>query len=100
MYPCAIFLQDVINSAYKCNAAATERMSCEQPSVEMVDCSDIVKLLYRAAKRIKLEIADCHDISIRPPSVVDSEKSKVPHSRQPLLVTALGNCQIGKRRRR
>ena len=34
----------------QCNAAAIERMSCEQPSVEMVDSSDRVKLLYRAAK--------------------------------------------------
>ena len=45
----------------------------EQPSVEMVDCSDRVKLLYRAAKLIKSEITDCRGISIRPPtgSVVD-----------------------------
>ena len=76
MYPCAIFLQHVTNPAYKCNAAATERMSCEQPSVEMVDCSDRVKLLYRAAKLIVLEIADCRGISIRPPSVVDSTLKK------------------------
>ena len=46
-------------------------MSCEQPSVEMVDCSDRVKLLYRAAKLIKSDITDCHGISIRQPSVVD-----------------------------
>ena len=46
-------------------------MSCEQPSVEMVDCSDRVKLLYRAAKRIKSDITHCRGISIRPPSVVD-----------------------------
>ena len=37
----------------------------------MVDCSDRVKLLYRAAKLIKSEITDCRGISIRPPSVVD-----------------------------
>ena len=46
-------------------------MSCEQPSVEMVDCSDRVKLLYRAAKLVKSDITDCRGISIRPPSVVD-----------------------------
>ena len=40
LYSSAISLLDVINSAYKCNAAANERMSCEQPSVEMVDCRD------------------------------------------------------------
>ena len=37
----------------------------------MVDCSDIVKLLYRAAKLINSDITDCRGISIRPPSVVD-----------------------------
>ena len=46
-------------------------MSGEQPSVEIVDCSDRVKLLYRAAKLIKSEITDRRGISIRPPSVVD-----------------------------
>ena len=51
LYSSAISLQCVINSAYKCNAAATERIYCEQPSVETVD-SDRVKLLYRAAKDI------------------------------------------------
>ena len=47
-------------------------MSGEQPSVEMVDCSDIVKLLYCAAKLIKSEVTDCRDIVTRPHSVVDS----------------------------
>ena len=46
-------------------------MSCEQPSVEMVDCSDRIKLLYRAAKLIKSEVTDFRGISIRPPSVAD-----------------------------
>ena len=82
--PYLISLLDVINSAYKCNAAATERMSCEQPSVEMVDCSDIVKLLHRAAKLIKSEITNCRGISIGPPSVVDlsltKAKSLIPDS--------------------
>ena len=36
----------------------------------MVDCSDRVKLLYRAAKLIKSEITDCRGISIGPPIVV------------------------------
>ena len=75
LFSSAISLQDVINSAYKCNAAATERVSCERPSVEMVDC-DRVKLLYRAAKLIKSEITDCRGISIRPPSVVDLSQTK------------------------
>ena len=44
LYSTAISLQDVINSAYKCNAAAIERVSCEQPSFEMADC-DRIKLL-------------------------------------------------------
>ena len=70
-YSSAISLQYAITSASKCNAASTERMSCEQPSVEIVDCSDRVKLLYRAAKLIKSDITDCRGISIRPPSVVD-----------------------------
>ena len=59
-------------------------MSGEQPSVEMVDCSDRVKLLYRAAKLIKAEVTDCRGIAIRPPSVVDSSltnaKSLIPDS--------------------
>ena len=59
-------------------------MSGEQPSVEMVDCSDRVKLLYRAAKLIKSEITDCRGIAIRSPSVVDSSqtnaKSLIPDS--------------------
>ena len=59
-------------------------MSCEQPSVEMVDCSERVKLLYSAAKLIKSEITDSRGISIRPPSVVDSSltkaKSLIPES--------------------
>ena len=76
LYSSTISLQDVINSDYKCNAAATERMSCEQTSVEMVDCSDRVKLLYRAVKLIKSEITDCRGISIRPPSVADSSLKK------------------------
>ena len=42
----------------------------------MVDCSERVKLLYRAAKRIKSEITDCRGISIRPPSVEDSSLTK------------------------
>ena len=46
-------------------------MAGEQPSVEMVDCSDRVKLLYRAAKLIKSEVTDCRGIAIRPHSVVD-----------------------------
>ena len=46
-------------------------MSCEQPSVEMVDCSDRVMLLYRVAKLIKSDITDYRGISVRPPSVVD-----------------------------
>ena len=57
LYSTAISLQGVINSAYKCNAAAIERVSCEQPSFEMADC-DRVKLLYHAAKLIKSEITD------------------------------------------
>ena len=57
LYSTAISPQDVINSAYKCNAAATERVFCEQPSFEMADC-DRVKLLYHAAQLIKLEITD------------------------------------------
>ncbi len=57
LYSTAISLQDVINSAYKCNAAAIERVSCEQPSFEMADC-DRVKLLYHAAQLIKSEITD------------------------------------------
>ena len=76
--------QYVINSASKCNAASTERMSGEQPSVEMVDCSDRVKLMYRAAKLIKSEVTDCRGIAIRPHSVVDSSltnaKSLFPDS--------------------
>ena len=84
LYSSAISLQYVINSASKCNAASTERMSGEQPSVEMVDCSDRVKLLYRAAKLIKSEVTDCRGIAIRPPSVVDSSltnaKSLIPDS--------------------
>ena len=59
-------------------------MSGEQPSVEMVDCSDRVKLLYRAAKLIKSDITGCCGIAIRPPSVVDSSltnaKSLIPDS--------------------
>ena len=57
----------------------------------MVDCSDRVKLLYRADKLIKSEITDCRGISIRPPSVVDSflDKSKVPHSRALLIPDSL-----------
>ena len=47
-------------------------MSGEQPSVEMVDCSDRVKPLYRAAKLIKSEVTNCRGIAIMPPSVVDS----------------------------
>ena len=42
LYSSAISLQYVINSASKCNAASTERMSCEQPSVEMVAVCTIV----------------------------------------------------------
>ena len=57
LYSTAISLQYVINSAYKCNAAAIERVSCEQPSFEMADC-DRVKLLYHAAQLIKSEITD------------------------------------------
>ena len=57
MYSTAISLQDVINSAYKCNAAAIERVSCEQPSFEMAGC-DRVRLLYHAAQLIKSEITD------------------------------------------
>ena len=57
LYSTAISLQDVINSAYKCNAAAIERVSCEQPSFEMADC-DRVKLLYHAAQLIKSDITD------------------------------------------
>ena len=99
LYSSAISLQDVINSAFKCNAASTERVSCERPSVEMVDC-DRVKLLYRAAKLIKSEITDCRGISIRPPSVVDLSQTKAKSliSRQPLLVTTLDNCQTGEGR--
>ena len=52
LYSTAISLHDVINSAYKCNAAAIERVSCEQPSFEMADC-DRVNLLYHAAQLIK-----------------------------------------------
>ena len=59
-------------------------MSVEQPSVEMVDCSDRVKLLYRVAKLIKSEVNDCRGIEIRPHSVVDSSltnaKSLIPDS--------------------
>ena len=83
LYSSAISLQDVINSAYKYNTAATKRVSSEQPSVETVDC-DRVKLLYRAAKLIKSDIAGCRGISIRPPSVVDlsltKAKSLIPDS--------------------
>ena len=57
LYSTAISLQDVINSAYKCNAAAIERVFCKQPSFEMADC-DRVKLLYHAAQLIKSEITD------------------------------------------
>ena len=50
----------------------------------MVDCSDWVKLLYRAAKLIKSEITDCRGISIRPPSVaylsLKKAKSYIPDS--------------------
>ena len=84
LYSSAISLQYVLNSASKCNAASTERMSGEQPSVEMVDCIDRVKLLFRAAKLIKSEVTDCRGIAIRPPSVVDASltnaKSLIPDS--------------------
>ena len=75
LYSPAISLQYVIKSAYKCNAAAIERVSCEQPSFEMADCDRVtvgrrrqsrcratnrpkVKLLYHAAQLIKSEITD------------------------------------------
>ena len=74
-------------------------MSGEQPSVEMVDCSDRVKLLYRAAKLIKSEVTDYRGIAIRPPSVVVSDKRKVPHSRHPLLVLRWIIATPKKRRR-
>ena len=45
----------------------------------MVDCSDRVKLLYRAAKLIKSEITDCRGISIRPPIMVWMSSSFVYH---------------------
>ena len=68
-------------------------MSCDQPLVEMVDCSDRVKLLYRADKLIKSEITDCCGVSIRPPSVVDSSltkaKSLIPDSLHWLLRWAI-----------
>ena len=84
MYSSAISLQYVINSASKYNAASTKRRSGEQPSVEMVDCSGRVKLLYRAAKLIKSGVTDCRGIAIRPHSVVDSyltnAKSLIPDS--------------------
>ena len=57
MYSTAISLQYVINSAYNCNAAAIESVSCEQPSFEMAGC-DRVRLLYHAAQLIKSEITD------------------------------------------
>ena len=57
LYSTAISLQYGINSAYKCNAAATEGVFCEQPSFEMAD-RDRVKLLYHASQLIKSEITD------------------------------------------
>ena len=45
----------------------------------MVDCSDRVKLLYRAAKLIKSEITDCRGISIRPPIMLWMSSSFVYH---------------------
>ena len=64
-------------------------MSCEQPLVEMVNCSDRVKLLYRADKLIKSEVTDCRGISTKPTSDVDSSltkaKSLIPDSLYGLL---------------
>ena len=74
LYSTAISLQDVINSAHKCNAAAIERVSCEQPSFEMADC-DRVNLLYHAAQLIKSEITDA--------SVPQWRTSSMAHSSMP-----------------
>ena len=52
-------------------------MSCEQPSVEMVDCSDRVKLLYRAAELIKSDITDCRGISVVDVSLTNA-KALIP----------------------
>ena len=53
----------------------------------MVDCSDRVKLLYRAAKLIKSEITDCRGISIRPPIMLWMSSSFVYHRLIILLST-------------
>ena len=80
-------------------AASTERMSGEQPSVEMVDCSDRVKLLQYAAKLIKSEVTDCRGIAIRPHCVVDSSltnaKSLIPDSLY-CMVSTPDNCHTEK----
>ena len=59
---------------YKCNAAATERVLCEQPLFEKAD-RDRVKLLYHAAKFIKYEITDA--------SVPQGRTSSMAHSSMP-----------------
>ena len=79
LYSTAISLQYVINSAYKCNAAVIERVSCEQPSFEMADC-DRVKLLYHAAQLIKSEITNASVPQWRTSSMAHAS---MPHASMP-----------------